>query len=353
MDPAEQPTPAVAEGKRIPPTRQVLKEALSLAEEILRNIELSEASLTNIALKATRLARLLNDFDMQKTMQFEVAGYPTGPEFVPPEPWRLAIAAGRGFEYIAPITRKHEGTRIFLESIDALEVQIRSGEVALSVAHDVPEPPLAPHQVPSFLPKGNSFERANIQGNIRQAADRLASRRNFIYQYAAGKYYELKFSGIAGDVFGDIRERVDADIGKTVPDAVRQFAAVHDNLASENPEDWSNAVHSCRRILQGLADALFPPTEEEHIIQIDGKEKKVKLGAEQYINRLIAFIEESSKSTRFEEIVGSHLRFLGDRLDSIFRAAQKGSHATVSKEEADRYVIYTYLIVGDILTLKK
>jgi hypothetical protein len=44
--------------------------------------------------------------------------------------------------------------------------------------------------------------------------------------------------------------------------------------------------------------------------------------------------------------------FLGERLDSIFQAAQKGSHAKILvREEADRYVAYTYLVVGDILLL--
>ena len=43
---------------------------------------------------------------------------------------------------------------------------------------------------------------------------------------------------------------------------------------------------------------------------------------------------------------------MGDRLDSIFHASQKGSHDVIlTKDEADRYVIYTYMIVGDILSL--
>ena len=49
--------------------------------------------------------------------------------------------------------------------------------------------------------------------------------------------------------------------------------------------------------------------------------------------------------------MGSHLRF-NRRLDSVFLAAQKGSHAVVTKDEADRYVVYTYLVVGDILSLQ-
>ena len=77
----------------------------------------------------------------------------------------------------------------------------------------------------------------------------------------------------------------------------------------------------------------------------------IKLGADQYINRLVAHIEDSSESDRFNEIVGSHLGYMGDRLDALFGAAQKDSHATVTKEEADRCVVYTYLLVGDILSL--
>ncbi len=66
----------------------------------------------------------------------------------------------------------------------------------------------------------------------------------------------------------------------------------------------------------------------------------------------MCFTQDNSSSSRFEEIVGSHLRFIGDRLDAIFKAAQKGSHSSVGQTEANRYVVYTYMIVGDILNLK-
>jgi len=137
-----------------------------------------------------------------------------------------------------------------------------------------------------------------------------------------------------------------------IPDAVQRFTAAYDNLRSENPEDWSNAVHSCRRILQDLADAVFPATDEDRQVQDEGGMKKVKLGKGHYINRIIAFLGDRSSSARFEQIVGSHLRFVGDRLDAVFSAAQKGSHQTIlRREEADRFVVYTYLIVGDVLSL--
>jgi hypothetical protein len=62
----------------VPPSRQALREALGLSEEILRNIELNALPLANIALKASRLARLLNDDAHQNVMGYEVSGDPNG-----------------------------------------------------------------------------------------------------------------------------------------------------------------------------------------------------------------------------------------------------------------------------------
>lgn len=194
------------------------------------------------------------------------------------------------------------------------------------------------------------MERARLVGEIQDFTEKLASRRALVHRYAAEKYYELKYSSIPSEVFSRTRARVDERIGKYVPDAIKRFTSVYDNLLSDNPEDWSNAVHSCRRILQSLADALFP-AQEDRTTHVNNKSKVIKLGADAYINRLIAYVEDKSTSERFNEIVGSQLSFLGHRLDAIFQATQKGSHASVDRPEADRYVAYTYLIVGDLLSL--
>ena len=79
----------------------------------------------------------------------------------------------------------------------------------------------------------------------------------------------------------------------------------------------------------------------------------IDLGTENYINRLVCFAEDKSESERYSAIVGSQLSFLGDRLDALFRAAQKGSHSVIStRDEADRCVVYTYMVVGDLLQLQ-
>ena len=336
----------------VPPTAEALREALALSSEILRNIELSEIPLTNVALKASRLARLLNDYDVQTIMEYEAGGYPKKSDGIPPDVWLLMKMAGRTYE-----SQDSENKEIkeygWTQSITEWEQEVKLAEKELEAARD-PDISISsanPYQTVA-VPFGHGIEREGIRNKVSLASRRLSERRALIYGYVLRKHHELRFSGIADDIFSRVRGRVDTGIGKTIPKSVQKLSAIHDNLRSENAEDWSNAVHSCRRILQDLADAVFPPQEEDRVKITSGKKITIKLGKEQYINRLIAFIEDHSSSKRFEDLVGSHLSFIGDRLDSIIQAAQKGTHdEIVSSYEADRYVLYTYMVVGDILSL--
>ena len=333
--------------ERVPATPQALEEALNLSGEILADIELSRAPLSSIALKTSRLGRILNDFDTQSMFRYESAGYPVSIGIVAQDAWNAGIAAGRRSEHKDPTTGEVKET-IYIESIEQLEGQISTAKLGLEAAADrnVSISSANPYQRVD-QPMSNDLERKGHENTISTATQRLSSRRALIHDYVLRRHYELKFSGIAQDMFSTIREKVDARVAVTVPVAVQQFSAVHDNLRSENPEDWSNAVHSCRRILQAVADVLFPPTQEPR----KSDKGEIKLGPDQYINRLACYAEDMSSSKRFQGIVGSHLSFLGNRLDAVFEAAQKGSHNTVTRDEANRYALYTYMLVGDILSL--
>jgi len=323
----------------VPPSKQALTEALSLSFEILQNIERSELPLADIALKASRLARLLNDTDYEKIMQFEVGGYSSTPDGFTPEAWRLADLAGRVFEQ----TDKDGNTKpvAHTQSISEFEQTISLTATALQAARDadVSISSANPNQT-VWTPSNNAGERSILILRHDTAVKWLANSRKLIHRYVLLKHYELKFSGISDDIFSRLRSRVDSDVGKLIPESINKFSSVYNNLLSENPEDWSNAVHSCRRILKDLADSLYPPREDKVIKEGTGSKTR-KLGQDNYVNRLIAFIESKTTSQRFTAIVGSHLRFIGDRLDSIVDASHKGSHRTITTTHgADRYVIY-------------
>lgn len=326
----------------------ILEQALQLSEEILSNIELNQISLSNIVLKTSRLARLLDDFENQKIFQYEASGYPTTPNGINPEIFSLLQKAKR--TYLKKDKKDKVEEYAHWKSIEQYENELLSAKESIAVSKDadVSISSSNPYQN-VYAPMGNTLERKSLRDLISDNSELIASRKSYIYDYVLEKNYELKYSKLNNDIFVRTQLKVDSVMMDILPETIKKFTSVYSNLLSENDEDWSNAVHSCRRILQDLADKIYPAREPK---ELPGG-KKINLGVEQYINRLVAYIEKHSDSSRFKEIVGSNLKYIGERLDSIFNAVQKGSHKVIStQDEADRYVIYTYLIVGDILRLK-
>lgn len=316
------------------PSRKRLSEALNLAGDLLKSIELSEGSLTAVMLRASRLARMLNEQDFQLAFEYEASGFPNTARGVNSKVWEIARLAGRVYE------REDEdgvvSERATLEAVEVVEARISSSNAALSVVQAT-----------------NTLARNQIRKSIIDDTKKLARSRGFVHRFVARKFDELRFSGIADDIFSRIRVVVDESIISSVPNSANKLTSIYENLSSDNPEDWANAVHGCRRVLQDLADVLFPP-RDPIVKAIGSKEITIKLGPDNYINRLMAFIEEHSQSERFSAVVGSSLKFIGDRLDASFQAAQKGSHAEIStRMEADRYFVYTYMLVADILSLRE
>jgi hypothetical protein len=184
--------------------------------------------------------------------------------------------------------------------------------------------------------------------SYRDEISLIAARRAFVYDFVLAKHFELRVSSAAEDIFDGYRKRVDDHLGDLIPDELRRLDSIRSNLESDNPEDWANAAHSCRRLLQAVADKLYPPSDQS-VKSTEGK--NIKVGNENYINRLVLFCENKMSSGVSFKVMSSDLKYIGERLDSVFSAAQKGSHAKIDRSEAERFVIHTYLLIGDILDL--
>jgi len=338
----------------VPPNPSALEEALELSEHILADIELDRIPLSSVALKATRLARILNDRDHEMAFTYEASGYPMEAGVIPFEAWLLTELAGRRWSQV-DIKTGEKKEYAYVESISQLEDELDIAKRSFDAARDpnISMQSANPYQYVS-TPTGNYMERQALRNQASLASQRLSARRAFIHRYTSNIHYQLKFSGVASEVFSRLRNRVDSSIAELVPDAVKRLTAIHDNLRSENPENWSNAAHGCRRLLRDLADAVFPARPEPRVTMHEGKEVSIALGPENFINRIMCFVENSTGSTTATAIIGSDLRFLGDRLDAVVGGAQKGSHTDiVTREEADRIVLHSYMIIGEVLTLRR
>lgn len=72
------------------------------------------------------------------------------------------------------------------------------------------------------------------------------------------------------------------------PEIAEQLMLAFKSVSSDSKEEWSQALATCRRLLESLADKLYPATEEN----IKGRTFKQN----QYINRIWRFMDVSIES---------------------------------------------------------
>lgn len=184
--------------------------------------------------------------------------------------------------------------------------------------------------------KGNDFTyyRTNLLENINYV-------RRVAHKFASSLYNRLAFSHTPQTSLDILKDEVDSKLLDLNPALAEKLMIAFKSVTSDNPEEWSQALTTCRRFLKGLADTLFPTKTEE----IDGR----KLGEEQYINRLRAFMDRSVESGSNKELAKSHIDYLGNYLEKINKLSSKGVHAGLNKIEAIKAVFHTYLVAADIL----
>lgn len=169
----------------------------------------------------------------------------------------------------------------------------------------------------------------------------LSYVRKLAHEHAKELFNKLKFSGTVKSCFDILKETVDDKLLEIKEDLGEQLMIAFKSLSSDKPEEWSHALTSCRRLIEGLADELYPPVDDK----INGR----ALGRAQYINRLWAFMDSNISSSSNKELAKSHVDFLGSWLQGTYKLTNKGVHSELNRLEATKAVFHTYLMLSDIL----
>ncbi len=151
-------------------------------------------------------------------------------------------------------------------------------------------------------------------------------------------YYSLAFEGLSESIFEKYKRDVDSLIAESCGNVLSQMPSVIDRLAEGQPEAISQALTTCRRIIESFADSLFPPTEET--VEIGGN--TVTLGPDKHQNRINAYIHRNTDSQTRKKRLRQNLANLFDRVST-------GIHTDVTLEEAKALFLNTYLLLGEIL----
>lgn len=304
-------------------------EALKLAEELLEDVELERLKPTSIVLKASRLARLMDDVDSSLWLGYEVSGYPNNGngKGLSRQEWAAAVKSGRTYEVMQDGKSKQVANA---QTITELRADAESAKTRLARSNS-----------------DNPYERNAQQETIRRSKGIIDKVIGTIYRYVVKTHYELRFGAAVETAFENLRSTVDSQIASVVPDALPILATALENAQTDNPEQWKNAAKACRDLIKAAADALRPVGPDKKI----ASDKVIKMGDENYVNRLVDWIDTKSSSKTKSRLVKADLDHLGKRLDAATGGGNKGAHTNVDKVDASRFIVGTYMLLGDILSL--
>ncbi|WP_433697034.1 hypothetical protein [Nocardiopsis sp. CA-288880] len=201
------------------------------------------------------------------------------------------------------------------------------------------------------LPSTNSAAGLEADMAFRQIQDR-ARQRTFSYLLA----WERRFgyTSVNESIFGTYKTQVDKMLTEGVPDLVEKFTAVYRRMnekADNTPdglatEELSQALTTCRRILEAVVDHVLPaqgePSESGH-----------KLDQPAYRNRLYEFIKQANSSRSAAKVTVALGRGLHEKFVAIDELTNKAVHASIALQAANLCALNTYVLCGEILLLKQ
>jgi hypothetical protein len=300
---------------------------LELCRELLDDIELSRLPPDKLLFKCARLARLAGSAEIQKWLTFEIRGY------VPNDP--VAV------EYMAKTARwsnpeKKEGFwGPFAQQIGLLEAT----DIKLKVLK-------LPDSIEGQWALGTTttiLRQIETEANSRMRLDAIRSHvLGLLHAFVSETYYEREFAALAESTFERYRKNVDQLIATSAGDVLTKIPAVIDRLSDGSGESISQALSTCRRIINSFADAIFPPTDD--VTEIGGN--KLSLDASKHLNRINAYISQSTDSESRRKRLRQNLANLYDRVST-------GVHNDVTADEAFSLFLNTYLFLAEVLQLKK
>jgi hypothetical protein len=147
-------------------------------------------------------------------------------------------------------------------------------------------------------------------------------------------------------LLADIAERVLntlTDVAPALPEKLN--AALKAFSAANTSDEIAHAALSCRRIIEYVSDCLFPAQDEP---SPTGR----KLDKQAYKNRLLAYADAARASDTSIDLIVASTATLGEQLERLQAAVNKGLHADLLDVEGRRCVIRTVMLLDDLVSLK-
>lgn len=298
---------------------------LELSRELLDDIELDRLPSDKLLLKVNRLARLSGTEEIRGWLDYEMRGYNSRDDLS----LRYMSITGRWTDfdnkkgYYGSLAVHEQSIETLKARIDATKINNIEGDWAHRVSSDT----------------------RNLHATLGNQIGLLVGVRSrvlgLMHTFISGIYYEKQLADLAETTFESYKLTVDALIAEKAGAVLNKIPSVVLRLQEGDSEAISQALATCRRILESFADAIFPPTDGT--FELGGNH--LSLGASKHQNRLNVYVAQRTASS-------SRRTRLRQNLSNLFDRVSTGVHAEVNAEEALSLFLNIYLFLGEISSLK-
>jgi hypothetical protein len=303
-----------------------LRQAKELSNVILSDLEINQLPISQILMKAKRLARMLHDSDAQKWLDYEIMGYP-----VVFDPDDLG-SCKKYYTSERPVIRDEKTHRPHSIGLPHLESYINSTKIE------------------SVTKIGaNESQKMQILNKHHELVNDFERLKTTIHNYITEVNISLSVGDFAEDIFEDTRLAADKFIRENCPRAGEQLLAINERMKYYDPESFSQALHAVQKILIIVADTVIPAGEK---IYLDKKGHERNVESHQYLNRIFSYIEQNSRNDPVLFMIESEMAYIFAKSDHSSEKT-KGLHERVSKDDVELAIIHMYLIIAEIAKIKK
>ncbi len=341
-----------------------IERILELVTNSLNELKSGNTRLNTVLSKATRIARLRNDYvnlfwldyemisfqdtETRTKLKYEIGIHFKKDDFSKLRHWVVeSFINERKCKKLNDEGELEEGDHILGLSISEIESTIDSLKVDINKSAS----PAGLHPIDLYELEIANQRKRDILMQIIQEYQNILGRISFrIHEFLSITEHQLIYGQFNSDLFEKNRQYVDAKLKQISEDTSNQLEIAYKRLLENDPESRSHALTSCRRALKSIADKLYPP-QANPIKGSDGKERI--LNDEKFISRLWQFVSDRGGKSGSGKLLLVQIKDLGDRIDAIYNLTCKGVHSEISSYEANQCMIQTYLIMGDILRLEE
>lgn len=297
---------------------------IELSRDLIDDIELSRLGAQALLLKTSRLARYADDEEIREWLRFEMQSFDHSAISL-----KYMTKTGRWTDrekeegYWWPLAKIEATLEAQKQKLSLMRIPDTSGDRAVIVIDRISA------QINHATKNISTFEGIKT---------RVVS---LIHDFVTNVYYQKTFDNVAEQIFDAYKKDIDNLIAENSGDILGQIPSVITRLSSEDKESISHALTTCRRIIDSFANHIFPAKDET----INIGDNVLSLKQDKILNRINAFIHQNSQSE-------SQKKKLRQNLSNLYDRVSAGVHSDVDYSEAKSLFFNTYLILGEILTLR-